>query len=70
MKKADVEGEIVRIYRYEYMKRSDSINASESPTGARHFYEWLKNNHSEVLDYRCSGDKYQDVAGMVENVRV
>ena len=70
MKKADVEGEIFRIYRYEYMKRSDSINASESPTGARHFYEWLKNNHSEVLDYRRSGDKYQDVAGMVEHLRV
>ncbi len=70
MGNAEAEREIVRIYRYEYFKHSDAINAAESPDGALHFYEWLKKHHSEALEYRCRGDKYQDVASMVEHIRV
>ncbi len=68
MEKSDVERNIVRIYRYEYLRQPDAINAAESPDGALHFYGWLKDHHSEVLEYHCDGDKYQDVAGMVEQL--
>ena len=70
MGKPEVEREIVRIYRYEYLRQSDAINAAESPDGALKFYEWLENHHSEVLEYDCGSDKYQDVAAMVEHIRV
>ncbi len=70
MKRADAERKIVRIYRYGYLKQPDAINASESPAGALHFYGWLRKQHPELLEYRCSGDQYQDVAGMVEDIRV
>ena len=70
MGQAEVECEIVRIYRYEYLRQPDAINAAESPVGALHFYEWLENHHSEMLEYPCDGDKYQNVAGMVEHLRV
>ena len=64
----EVERDIVRIYRYEYLRQPDAIIVAESPDGALHFYKWLENHHSEVLAYHCDGDKYQDVAGMVEHL--
>ncbi len=70
MEKAQVEREIVRIYLYEYLRLPNAIDATESPDGALKFYEWLENHHSEVLEYHCHGDKYQDVAGMVEDIRI
>ena len=70
MGNAEVAREIVRIYRYEYLRQRNAINAAESPDGALHFYEWLKMHHSEALEYRCDSNKYQDVAGMVEHLRV
>ena len=70
MKRSDAQRKIVRVYRYQYLKEPNSINAAESPAGALHFYGWLRNNRPDLLDYRCSGDKYQDVAGMVEDIRI
>lgn len=68
MKRADAEREIKRAYQYEYLKEPDTIPASDSPAGALHFYGWLRNRHPDLLDFRCSGDKYQVVAGWVKSM--
>ena len=70
MKRRDAEREIVNMYRYEYLILPESVNAAEFTTGALHFYSWLRKQHPELLEYRCSGDQYQDVAGMVEDIRI
>jgi len=70
MKRADAARKIVRVYQYQYLKQPDAIIASESPAAALHFYGWLRKHRPELLEYRCSGDQYQDVAGMVEDIRV
>jgi hypothetical protein len=33
------------------------------------FYNWLDADHPQALDFGCSGDKYQVVAGWVGNQR-
>ena len=70
MGNAAAEREIVRIYRYEYLRQPDAIHAAESPDGALHFYSWLEVHHSEALEYQYDGDKYQDVAAMVQYLEV
>ena len=46
MEKSDVEHEVVRIYRYEYLRQPDAINASESPDGALPMiFGWLANRN-------------------------
>ena len=69
MKRREAEREIVKVYRYEYLKLDDSVNAAESTMGALPFYTWLQRNRPDLLEFRYSGDQYQIVAGWVESLR-
>lgn len=65
MKRSDARTAIVRVYKYEYLKDPDAVNATGSSIGALPFYKWLEREHPELLDFRASGDKYQLVAGWI-----
>ena len=69
MKRRDAERAIISVYRYEYLKLGDSVNAKESTMGALPFYTWLQNNRPDLLEFRYSGDQYQIVAGWIVGLR-
>lgn len=69
MKRREAEVAIVSVYRYEYLKCDNSVNAAESTLGALPFYTWLQQNRPDLLEFRCSGDQYQTVAGWIGRLR-
>jgi hypothetical protein len=62
MKKADAKRAVIRFY--EIWK---SNNDSTSAAAPLIFYGVLQKERPELLDFRCSGDKYQVIAAWLNN---
>ena len=69
MKRSDAKAAIISVYRNVYLKCENSVNAAESTWGALPFYTWLQQNRPDLLEFRCSGDQYQTVAGWIGRLR-
>lgn len=46
--------------------RKDNATASHV-TNKLSFYSWLQKHHSQVLSFKCRGDKWQVVNGWLES---
>ena len=62
MKKVDAKRAVIRFY--EIWK---SKNCSTSPAAPLVFYGDLQKERPELFDFRCSGDRYQVIAGWLNN---
>ena len=66
MRRKEAHRLVVSLYLYDYLNLPDAVNATE--VEAVHFYEWLKQYHSEALDFRFSGaNRYQIIFGWVRD---
>ena len=61
MKQSEAKAMALRLHDDEWLAEGNSP-VDQQGMGALPFFNWLENNHPEVLGFSCSGDKYQVVA--------